>query len=100
MPWAVNLISENLSFEEGQTYQLLHEADGNIVGNAVFSFSPTENYSQETNSQFTGELTLTKFETTGITRIISGTFWFDIPHPITGEAIHITDGRFDTTYLY
>ncbi|MFP9098780.1 hypothetical protein ACLI09_06990 [Flavobacterium sp. RHBU_24] len=30
------------------------------------------------------------------TQLVSGTFWFDIKHPVNGNHIEIREGRFDT----
>ncbi|MBE99162.1 hypothetical protein [Flavobacterium coralii] len=98
-PWALNLYAQNVVFQQGEIYQLVNEADGNVTANANFSFSTNDFFSQETSSEYTGELTLTKFGTFNGTNIISGTFWFNVQHPLTGETIRVTDGRFDTTYL-
>ncbi|OYQ37115.1 hypothetical protein CHU92_08925, partial [Flavobacterium cyanobacteriorum] len=62
-PWSIVLISENVVFEEGQTYTLLQETDGNLTGKAIFSFSTDDYFSPETSAEYTGELTLTRFGT-------------------------------------
>ncbi|WP_372473190.1 DUF6252 family protein [Capnocytophaga sp. ARDL2] len=49
-----------------------------------------------TNSIYTGEMTITKFDLQN--EIVSGTFWFDIENPWTGETIEIRNGRFDTHF--
>ncbi|WP_372473188.1 hypothetical protein AB4865_10215 [Capnocytophaga sp. ARDL2] len=49
-----------------------------------------------TNSKYTGEMTITKFDLEN--EIVSGTFWFDIENPWTGETIEIRNGRFDTHF--
>ncbi|WP_348676797.1 hypothetical protein [Flavobacterium coralii] len=99
IPWSISIVSTNVVFEEGETYQLFNRVDGNVTGYGSFVLPSNDYHAQETSSQYTGELTLTKFGTFNGTNIISGTFWFDVPHPVTGETIHITDGRFDTTFL-
>jgi len=43
-----------------------------------------------------GKLTITKLDFEK--RIVSGIFWFDLQHPITGERIEIREGRFDTLF--
>jgi len=50
----------------------------------------------ETNSEYTGELTITKLDFEK--NVVSGTFWFDLQHPVTGERIEIREGRFDTLF--
>ena len=62
------------------------------------SFNPN-NTSQEfstTNSQYTGALTITKLDFAN--NIVSGTFWFDLENPYTGETVEIRDGRFDSLF--
>ena len=66
------------------------------VSGTGFTFSITDNQSSSTNSQFTGELSITKLDFTN--NIVSGTFWFDIEHPVTGETVEIRNGRFDTLF--
>jgi len=43
-----------------------------------------------------GELHITKLDFEK--RIVSGTFWFDLKDPKTGERIEIREGRFDTLF--
>lgn len=49
-----------------------------------------------TDGTYTGELTITKLDYTN--NIVSGTFWFDLKHPATGETVKIREGRFDTHF--
>ena len=98
-----NLIPQNIyiqtqkkSISESETLLLFAIADGNAYGGCGFSYSPTESYQSYTNSQHTGELKITKLDFEN--HIVSGTFWFDIAHPTTGEIIQIRDGRFDTLF--
>ncbi|WP_277633172.1 hypothetical protein [Avrilella dinanensis] len=49
-----------------------------------------------TTSEYTGEMTITRFDLEE--EIVSGTFWFDLENPWTGEAIEIREGRFDTHF--
>jgi hypothetical protein len=81
---------------ENETYQLLDNIDGNAWAGS--SFNPNSN-SQEfssTNLQYTGEFKITKLDFTN--NIVSGTFWFDVENPYTGEIVEIRDGRFDTLF--
>ncbi|WP_425413758.1 hypothetical protein [Psychroflexus tropicus] len=39
---------------------------------------------------------MTKLDTDN--QIVSGTFWFDVEHPTTGEVLEIREGRFDMQY--
>ncbi|RRJ91604.1 hypothetical protein EG240_05235 [Paenimyroides tangerinum] len=49
-----------------------------------------------TNSTYIGEMTITKFDLAN--EIVSGTFWFDVQNPWTGEKIEVREGRFDTHF--
>ena len=46
-----------------------------------------------TTSEYTGEMTITRFDMEE--EIVSGTFWFDVQDPKTGETREVRDGRFD-----
>lgn len=95
-PRGIYIQTEKKEIFEGETYQLLELQDGNAYGGAGFSFSITENYQSYTDSEYSGELTITKLDFEN--HIMSGTFWFDIQHPLTGERVEIRDGRFDTLF--
>jgi hypothetical protein len=80
----------------GETYQLLTGIEGNAwAGCAVKLNSITSEFS-ETNSEYSGEMTITKLDIEN--QIVSGTFWFDVENPFTGETIEIREGRFDTNF--
>lgn len=81
----------NIELIQGTTYQLLENEDGNAT--ASFLISTLSNYTSINNS---GELTITKLDTEN--QIISGVFWFDVIHPLTGEIAEIREGRFDMEY--
>lgn len=81
----------NIELTQGSTYQLIENEDGNATGN--FLYSTLSNYTSANNS---GELTITKLDTEN--QIVSGTFWFDVLHPLTGEIAEIREGRFDMQY--
>ena len=81
---------------EGETLLLFENVDGNAWGGGKFTSSIFGDNASYTNSQYTGELTITKLDFTN--NIISGTFWFDVENPYTGETVQIRDGRFDTLF--
>ena len=81
----------NLQLQQGFTYNLFENSEGNATG--LYSYATNHNYTSTTNF---GELTITKLDE--VNHIVSGTFWFDIPHPVTGETIQIREGRFDTLF--
>jgi len=78
-----------LQIEQNSTYQLKEQQAGNARGR--FYFSALFN---DTSSTYTGELTITKLTN----QIVSGTFWFDVLHPVTGKVVKIREGRFDMEY--
>ncbi|RBP26031.1 hypothetical protein DFR65_1194 [Oceanihabitans sediminis] len=96
LPWSISLGTVHKTISQEETLQLLESTDGNASGVAFFTFSINNSESSSTNSQFTGELTITKLDFTN--NIVSGTFWFDIEHPVTGETVEIREGRFDTLF--
>ena len=96
LPWSISLGTVHRTISEGETLQLLESINGNASGIAFFTFSINNSESSSTNLLYTGELTITKLDFTN--NIVSGTFWFDVEHPITGEVVEIRDGRFDTLF--
>ena len=84
------------SISEGETLLLLENIDGNAWGGGRFNTETIGGDASYTNSQYTGELTITKLDF--INNIVSGTFWFDIEHPVTGETVETREGRFDTLF--
>ena len=95
-PQNIYIQTQKKEIIQGQTYTFSIVEDGNAYAGCGFSFSPTESYQSYTNSVYTGEFKITKLDFTN--HIVSGTFWFDIPHPVTGETIQIREGRFDTLF--
>ena len=73
----LGISTNNLEIEENKTYALA----------GLFRYTSTEHL---------GEVTITKLDT--VNQIVSGTFWFDIAHPVTGEIVEIREGRFDMPY--
>ncbi len=86
---------ENAPIEEGKTYILNGDIPGYFGGAGLLNgFNNFE--SVVTNNNYTGEMTITKFDLEN--EIVSGTFWFDIENPWTGEKIEVREGRFDTHF--
>lgn len=81
----------NIELTQGNTYSLLENEDGNATGR--FFFGTLSNNTSVNNS---GELTINKLDTDN--QIVSGIFWFDVIHPLTGEIAEIREGRFDMQY--
>jgi len=93
--WVIHIGTENKAISENEILTLVKREVGNAWGGG-FS-SPFDYYPfSETNSEYTGELTITKLDFEK--RIVSGTFWFDLKSPRTGERIEIREGRFDTLF--
>src|SRR5690554_6429390 len=95
-PWSLSLGTIDRSISEGEILELLEMSIGNASGGGGFSFSITDNPSSSTNTEYTGELTITKLDFEK--QIVSGVFWFDLEHPETGERVKIREGRFDTLF--
>ncbi len=79
----------------GTTYDLKEREQGNPWGGVSFVYEPEFPYeSNYTNgTTYKGEFTITKLDLDK--QIISGTFWFDVKDPKTGETRKVRDGRFD-----
>ena len=92
----VGLGTDKKQIEQGITYQLIEPTDGNANGGTGITQSISSGTISYTNSQYTGELTITKLDFTN--HIVSGTFWFDVENPYTGETVQIREGRFDTLF--
>jgi hypothetical protein len=93
IPGGIDIGTINMIIAEGQTYPLLEEVEGNASA-ALFFQDILE--TSTTNMEYTGELKITKFNLE--TNIVSGTFWFNIKHPITSEIFEIREGRFDSHF--
>jgi len=95
--WSIGMGTYNKTISEGKTLLLVKGGEeGNAFGGGGFSFPNIYYIVSETNSEYTGELTITKLDFEK--RIVSGTFSFDLQHPVTGERIEIREGRFDTLF--
>jgi hypothetical protein len=95
-PQNIYILTQKREIAQNETLSFLEIQDGNAYAGCGFSYSPTESYQSYTDAQYTGELTITKLDFTN--NIVSGTFWFDIEHPVTGETVQIREGRFDTLF--
>lgn len=90
-----NIIALSLStiareIEEGATYQLLEEREGNASG--AYSFNGDLFF---TNSMQSGEMTITKLDLNS--QIVSGTFFYDVIDG-NGDLREIREGRFDMRF--
>lgn len=89
-----------INIQENQTYILNKSGyiDGDYTGaGATFVSNIPEIYGQyETNSNYTGKIHFTRFNTENF--IMSGTFEFEAQDIFSGETISITHGRFDMNY--
>ena len=84
------------TIEEGETLYLNESKVGNAWAGGQFVLDITDYKSSETDQNNTGELVITKFDLEE--NIVSGTFWFDMENPYTGEIVEIREGRFDTYF--
>jgi len=81
----------NRELIEDFTYELKENEDGNATGR--FFFGALSNFTSANNA---GELIITKLDIEN--QKVSGVFWFDVEHPVTGEIVEIREGRFDMKY--
>lgn len=84
------------TISEGEIMYLTENEEGNAWGGGRFNLSDNTTQGSYTNYEYKGELTITKLDFTN--NIVSGAFWFDIEHPVTGERVKIREGRFDTLF--
>ncbi|AFM03424.1 hypothetical protein Fleli_0975 [Bernardetia litoralis DSM 6794] len=87
---SIGLATEELEFglEQGNTYNLTEIRKNNAY--ATYYFYSTHKVNGVTSEQYTGEMTITRFND----NVIAGTFWFDVLD--TDGVIHqIREGRFD-----
>ncbi|MGV7106899.1 hypothetical protein ACUSJC_10190, partial [Flavobacterium sp. U410] len=95
-PFSLNIGTLKKEIFENTTYYLTEYQEYNIFGGGYFKEPFPSGSGSNTDSQYTGELSITKLDFTN--HIVSGTFWFDVQHPVTGERIEIREGRFDTLF--
>jgi hypothetical protein len=82
--------TDNLQIQQGETYLLEDNSDGNAYGK--YFFETNINYTDSLNL---GEMTITKLDFES--NIVSGTFWYDIED--TNGIVHeIREGRFDMRF--
>ena len=86
----IALGTNKLEIEQGETYNLFENIDGNA--NGVYAYSINISYTTQIH---TGKLTITKLDQ--INQIVSGTFWYDIKD-YNDVVHHIREGRFDMHY--
>ncbi len=87
---AIACSTDDLEIEEGQTYNLVENFQGNAFGR--HNFNTLAYFTSQTRS---GELIITKLDQTN--QIVSGTFWFDAVNN-DGEIVEVREGRFDMPY--
>ena len=92
----VVLSTNNKSINEFETLILQENKSGNAWAGGRFQLSEFETQGAYTDSEYIGEMHITKFDTEK--QIVSGTFWFDVKHPVTGKRVEVRDGRFDAQY--
>lgn len=92
----VVLSTTSKSISNNEILILQENLDGNAWGGGRFNTESVGGEGSYTNSEYTGELYITKFDFEN--RIISGTFSMNIQHPVSGETVEIREGRFDTRF--
>jgi hypothetical protein len=90
------LSTTSKSIANNEILTLQENLDGNAWGGGRFNTESVGGEGSYTNSEYTGELHITKFDFEN--RIISGTFSMNIQHPVSGETVEIREGRFDTRF--
>ena len=90
----IGYIQEN-SIVESEVYTLGYYENNSQFGGISFVYEPDIPYQLNTTDgiNYQGEFTITKLDME--TQIISGTFWFDVKDPKTGETRKVREGRFD-----
>ncbi len=93
----ISVGTEKLQISENTTYVLKERINGNAFGFFYIGNSNTgEIQNNYTFSNYSEELTITKLDFEN--HIVSGTFWFNLKHPVTGDTIKIRQGRFDSHF--
>ena len=93
---AIQLSTTSKSISENEILEFHDDIQGNAWAVGLFRTSNVNGTPSFTGGEYTGELHITKLDFEN--HIVSGTFWFDIPHPITGDTVKIREGRFDTLF--
>jgi len=92
--WNISIGSIDDNLTVGTTYSLKNRENGNQWGGVYFVYNWDDSHEKYTdNITYKGEFTITKLDLQN--QIISGTFWFDVEDPKTGETRKVRDGRFD-----
>jgi hypothetical protein len=95
-PSSLGIYTHGIELEQNHTYPLNVYSNNTSYGEGSFVYSSTEGYAVYTDIIYSGELHITRFDTSQ--HIISGTFWYDLKHPVTGDTVKIRDGRFDVHF--
>lgn len=95
LPRRMKLVVFRNKIIEGKTYILDFSINGEAYAECSFGTIGNAGLGR-TESEFLGELTITRFDS--IKKIVSGNFWFDVKNPINGELVRIREGRFDGVY--
>ena len=95
-PNFIILGTHDRAISEGEVIVLKEKDNLNAWAAVTFSVSSFDSSTGYTNSEYSGELTITKLDLENY--IVSGTFWFDVAHPATGKRIKIREGRFDSHF--
>ncbi len=95
-PNSLRLETINRTIDESEMIPLIQELNGNASAGGRFFLSSSVSEAAYTDEEYTGELNITKFDLQN--RIVSGTFWFDLKHPYSGEKVEVREGRFDSHF--
>jgi hypothetical protein len=93
---SINLGTTKKEITEDETLFLIENSNNSTWAGARFLLNVNSSEFSNTNQINTGELAITKLDFEN--NIVSGTFWFDLENPYTGELVQIREGRFDTLF--
>lgn len=96
IPRNIRISTSAFEIFENNTYQLIEPMDGNAHAAVIFNFNGVQTNENTTDTQYTGNLTITKLDAQN--KVVSGIFNFQILDIINNKVYNITDGRFDTQY--
>lgn len=89
----ISIGSNNKVIEEGYIYKFGANIHDSVYAECSFQ---GVGISANTGETMQGELHITKFDFENY--VVSGTFWFDLINPTTGETVKIREGRFDSHF--
>ncbi len=93
---SINIGTNKKSIIQNFSYDLITDLPGNAWGGGNVQIATIGSEYTMTNDNYFGQVFISKFDLEN--QIVSGTFWMNLQHPITGDTVKITEGRFDTRF--